>query len=275
VVWLGCRILTYYFTERMEPMADRMMVSHQWQDLDVFMKTRVLNLTLAAAQYQIHVHPRSIETYADDSFSPQHIMNLLSEPQKLQMPCELPRDFNLSKSKSIEIEITAVIGDTVLSSALWMAGSDLSPMDMYDTCLVFLSFPPSSSLPSLSFPPAAFTFAVPAARVAHSVEEVNSPDTEKRIPVFVPRGTYSDSTRTWLYWIPCGPNRWLQIQSKKMTVLGRCTADVLDDKQLSASLEAGNLNISLTHVKEVKEIVKLSHLGVEALLKLLPETLTK
>jgi len=274
VAWLGCRILAYYFTESMEPMADRMMVGHQWQDLDVLMKTRVLNLTLAAAQYQTHVHPRGIESYVDDSFSAQHIRNLLSVPQELQMSYELPRDFDPSKSSSIEIEITATIGDTVLSSAMWMVGSDMSPMDMYDCCLVFFSFPPppSPSSRSLGLPPARSTFAIPAARVAYDIGESNRPDTEKHIPLFVPRGTSTGYVQAWLYWIPCGPNRWLQVQSKNMTVLGRCTAEVLDDEQLSALLGAGALNISLTHTKEVKEIVELSRVGVEALFKLLPRT---
>jgi len=204
-------------------------------------------------------------------------MNLLSEPQKLQMSCELPRDFDPSKSSSIEIEITAVIGDTVLSSAMWMGGSDVSPMDMYDSCLVFFSFPPPSpspSSPSLSPPPAASTFAIPAARVAHHIGELNRPDTEKCIPVFVPRGTgrYAAYVETWRYWIPCGPNRWLQFQSRNLTASGRCMADVLDDGQLSALLGAGTWNISLTHAEEIKEIVKLSHVGVEALLNLLPGT---
>ncbi|KAF8716706.1 hypothetical protein AX14_012228 [Amanita brunnescens Koide BX004] len=282
VAWLACRILTYYFTEGLpEPMADRMMVNHQWQGLDVSMKTRVLNLTLAAAQYQIHVHPRGIESYVDDSFSPLHIMNLLREPQRLQMSCKLPRYFNPSESSSIEIEITAMIGDTVLSSAMWMVGSDLSPMDMYDTCLVFLSFPlppslSSSSLGSLGPLPAPSTYAIPAARVGHSMGEFIRPDTEKSVPVFVPRGTGvgpSVCIQAWWYWIPCGPNRWLQIQSKNLTVLGRCTAEVLDDRQLSALLGAGNLNISLSHAKEVKEVVELSRVGVEALFKILPGTM--
>ncbi|KAI0296915.1 hypothetical protein B0F90DRAFT_1669651 [Multifurca ochricompacta] len=219
VAWVACRILTYHFTGSMrEPMADRMMVGHRWQDLDVMMKTRVLNLTLAAAH----------------------------EPQKPQMSCELPRHFDPSKSSSIEIEITAMIGDSVLSSALWMVGSDKSPMDMYDSCVVFLSFPPSlpsPSSPSLGPPLAPSTFAIPAARVGRSMGDVNTPDTEKSTPVFAPRGTCarcSEYTHTWWYWIPCGPNRWLQIQSKNlMAVSGRCTAEVLDDGQLSALLGAG------------------------------------
>ena len=280
VAWLGCRILAYYFTEGLpEPMADRMMVNHRWQDLDVSMKTRVLNLTIAAAQYQIHIHPRGIESYADDSFSPLHIMNLLSEPQNLRMSCELPHHFDPRKSSSIEIDITAMIGDTVLSSAMWMVGSDLSPMDMYDTCLVFLSFPqppPSLSSSSLGTPLSAPSrFAIPAARVGHSMGEFIRPDAEKSSPVFVPRGTGAGPSaciQAWLYWIPCGPNRWLQIQSNNLTVLGRCTAEVLDDGQLSARLGAGTLNISLSHAKEVKEVVELSRVGVEALFNLLPGT---
>jgi hypothetical protein len=282
VAWLACRVLVYYFTDPLEPITDRMMVDQQWQALDFSMKTRVLSLTLAAAQYQIHIHPRGIKAYSDDCFSPQYIMNLLSEPQKLQMSCNLPSHFDPSKSSSIDIEITAVIGDTVLSSAMWIVGSDKSPMDMYDSCVVFLSFPPpppSRSSPSLGLPPAASTFAIPAARVVSEQDnpQFNRPDTEKWAPLFVPRGAsvYSEDNQILWYWIPCGPNRWLQVKSKNQTVLGRCTADVLDDGQLSALLGAGALNISLTHAKEVKEVVELSSSGVKALFSLLPQTNVK
>jgi hypothetical protein len=275
VAWLACRILIYYLTDRMGPMAHRMMAGHRWQDLDVSMKTRVLTLTFAAAQYQIYVHPRGIKPYADDTFSPQHIINLLGEPQKLQMSCKLPSNFDPRKSSSINIEITAVIGDTVLSSAMWMVGSDKSPMDMYDCCIVFLSFLP----PFLGPPSAPSTFAIPAARVLseNGNPQFNRPDTEKSTPTFVPRGAgaHSLDKQTWRYWIPCGPNRWLQVQRKNLTVLGRCTAEVLDDGQLSAILGAGTLNISLTHTKEVKEVAELSRFGVEALFGLLPQTNVK
>lgn len=57
-----------------------------------------------------------------------------------------------------------------------------------------------------------------------------------------------------------------------MIVSGRCMAEVLDDRQLSALLGAGNLNISLKHAKEVKEAVELSRVGVKALFNLLPGT---
>ncbi len=279
LAWLACRVFTFYFTDSIEPMADRMMIGRRLQDLDVSMKTRVLSLTLAAAQYQIHVHSRSIDSYRDDSFSPQYIMSLLGEPQKLQMSCELPRHFDPNKSSSIEVEIVAVIGDAALSTALWMVGSDVPSMDMYDSCLVFFSFPqPPPSLSSLPLgpQPAPSRFAIPAARVvSRAGRGFDRPDSEKSIPIFVPRGTggeYSAYIETWSYWIPCGPNCWLQIRSKKLTVLGRCTAEVLDDEQLSALLGAGTLNISLAHVNEIRDIVKLSSVGVESLFKLLPGT---
>ena len=120
----------------------------------------------------------------------------------------------------------------------------------------------------------ASTFAIPAARVARYVQEFEKSDAEKCTSIVVPPGTsrYSEYSQTWLYWIPCGPNRWLRIQSKNLTMLGRCTAEVLDDGQLSALLRAGNLHIRLTHVTEVKEIVKRSRVGDEALFNPLPGT---
>jgi hypothetical protein len=51
-----------------------------------------------------------------------------------------------------------------------------------------------------------------------------------------------------------------------MTVLGKRTAEVLDGEQVTGVLGAGNLNISLAHVKEVEEIVRLSQKATESLL---------
>jgi len=54
-----------------------------------------------------------------------------------------------------------------------------------------------------------------------------------------------------------------------MTALGKRTAEVLGGEQVTALLGAGNLNISLVHVKEVEEIVRLSRKATESLLYLL------
>ncbi|KAF8351857.1 hypothetical protein F5887DRAFT_1068253 [Amanita rubescens] len=58
-------------------------------DLDVLMKTRILNLTLSAAEYQIHAHPRGVESlgYVSDGHV-QHLprLSFLSFPPPPSSP---------------------------------------------------------------------------------------------------------------------------------------------------------------------------------------------
>jgi hypothetical protein len=260
LTWLALRVVIYYFTDTVEPLADRMTMAHQWENLDPSMRARVFSLTLAVAKYQVHVHPRDADAYGDDSFSPQQIAKLLGAPQPLHGSYTLPSDFNPLKSSTIEVNIAAVIGDTTLSSASWMVGSRYSAMDLYDSCIVVFSFPLLGSQ----------TIAIPAARVLSGmpVHDPAPSDTEKWTPVFIPRGAGSRGTyvlRTWWYWIPCGSGRWLQIRSDASTVLGKRTAEVLDDGQLSSLLGAGKLNIGLAHVREVREITDISRMAAESL----------
>ena len=55
-------------------------------------------------------------------------------------------------SRTIKVNVLAVIGDTTLSSAAWMLGnSEDSPMDLYDSCIVVFQVT-SSSFSSSTFP---------------------------------------------------------------------------------------------------------------------------
>ena len=276
LAWLAFRIFISYLADPHEQMADRIMVPHSWEDLEPSMKARVFSLTLAVAKYQSHVHPRDPHAYGDDSFSPRQVTSFLGDPNKLHTSYILPSTFNPIKSSTIEVDIVAVIGDTALSSASWMAGSTTTAMDLYDSCIVVLSLPLPASLsgvPGVYSGPR--TIAIPAVRVLSgfpAAQEVVHADKENWMPVFVPRGAgsrYAGISRTWWYWIPCAGGRWLQIRSAHMTVVGKRTAKVLGGEQVTAFLAAGNLNISLSHVKEVEEIVRLSQKATESLLYLL------
>ena len=276
LTWLAFRILMSYLADPHDQMADRIMVPHSWDDLEPSMKARVFSLTLGAAKYQTHVHPRDAHAYGDDSFSPRQVMSLLRDSNNLRTSYTLPGTFNPTNSSTIEVDIVAVIGDTALSSASWMVGSTMTAMDLYDSCIVVFSLPP----PPASSPgvPGAYsgpqTIAIPAVRVLSGLppaQEVIYADKENWMPMFVPRGAgsrHAGISRTWWYWIPCDCGRWLQIQTVNMTVLGKRTAKVMSGEQVTALLGAGNLNISLAHVKEV-EIVKLSRKATEPLLHLL------
>ena len=275
LTWVVFRILISYLADLQEQMANRIMVPHSWEDLEPSMKARVFGLILAVAKYQIHVHPRGAYAYGDDSFSPWQVTSLLGDSSKLRTSYTLPGTFKPINSSTIEVEIVAVIGDTVLSSASWMLGSTVTAMDLYDSCIVVLSLPPSASSSSI---PGLYsshqTIAIPAVRVLSGLpaQEVVYADKEKWTPAFVPRGDgsrYAGISRTWWYWIPCDSKRWLQIRGADLRVLGKRTAKVLGGEQVTALLRAGNLNISLEHVKDVEEIVRLSQKATESLLYLL------
>ncbi|KAF5355309.1 hypothetical protein D9758_006019 [Tetrapyrgos nigripes] len=128
-------------------------------------------------------------------------------------------------------------------------------------------------------------------------------------PTFIPRGTgtAAETEKAWIYWVPCEGGEWLQIKSGPSTsvsssttvnsafttaftstskpssispgstpndgnvysVLGHQVAEVLDDEQLSRILGAGNLNISLKHAEEVKDVVEISRKASENLIAFL------
>ncbi|KAF8964209.1 hypothetical protein BDZ97DRAFT_917807 [Flammula alnicola] len=277
LAWLILRIVLYYLSDI--TVADRIMVGHQWNALQPSMKARVAGLTLAVAKYQTHVHGRDFELYIGDCFSFRQIARLLAEPN-LRTSYELPSKFTRA-NLSVQVNIVAIIGDTTLSSAAWMMGSELSAMELYDSCIVVFSLP-SESPPS---PPAGSplahspsrshqrTVAIPAVRVAVGITPET--DAEKRAPLFVPRASQShtrgDIDVLWYYWIPCRSGVWLQIKSdsKRSTVLGEQVATVLDHGQLSTLLGAGKLRISLKDAEEVREVAKLSQQAAEYLLSLL------
>ena len=154
----------------------------------------------------------------------------------------------------------------------------MTAMDLFDSCIVIFSLPPPASssgeVPGADSGPR--TIAIPAVRVLSGrtpSHEVAYADKENWTPIFVPRAAGSwqaGISWTWWYWIPCDGKRWLQFRcATHTTVLGKRTAEVLGGEQVTALLGVGNLNISLAHVKEVEDIVRLSQKATECLLYLL------
>jgi hypothetical protein len=173
----------------------------------------------------------------------------------------------------IEIDINAVIGDPTLSSAAWIiAGArHLTPTDLYDCCIISFRI----STPKLDTPPQVIT--IPCARVLSGTpifakiwpqidEEVT------RLPgsrQFVPKHT-GNFGGNWCYFIPCEPGRWLYFK-KNITedVVGKYTAEAFTDIQVTAMLAEGDMNISLSHVDDIKQIVDLSEQARQILLQIL------
>ena len=324
--WVATRLLIFNLTDYARPMADLPMKSSSLGSLSLTMKLRVMNLVLGVGSYQAHAHPRTIEAYLDDSFSTRQIARLLA-PGNIFEVYPVPSAGSSSSlsvrsedsvgpgvtTKTVQVNIIAVVGDTALSSAAWMLGkSEYNSMDLYDSCIVILEIPNLSvsvttSSRSPIHPPSKIV-AIPSARVTSGrsswLDVMAAGDEE---PLFVARGAAIDHAyeNTWIYWVPCEDGQWLQIKgnptislgssslsktsvntspsfksglapglgnaspAKIHSVLGRRTAEVVDDNQLTRTLGTGRLNISLKDVQEVRSVVELSRRATEALLEFL------
>lgn len=170
---------------------------------------------------------------------------------------------------SVDVRVHGVIGDTALSTMAWMAGSKLTPMDVYDCCVLIFSraeSPQNPGTPSI--------VAVPSVRVLSCTS--GSPDTvdhEHNIsqPIFIPRGASSQTgdIQTWHYWVPCdgmpstsvpetSKSMWLHLQSDNVRIVGTQKAEVLSEFELDRRLAAGRLNIGLTGIGDVQDALELS-----------------
>ncbi|KAJ7288974.1 hypothetical protein C8J57DRAFT_1281793 [Mycena rebaudengoi] len=261
LLWLVVRIVVYHLTDPANPMSLRILVVRPWDTLPENLKERVLDLTFALAQCQSFIHPRGQPQYSEDVFSARDVRLLLDgiSPPNLYPLHEIHPPL-------VSVEMKAVFGDTSLSSAMWITGSYISPMDLYDSCIVIFVVRESGAASSAP----QHTIAVPAARVL-SAASIMTFDSEHNMPVYVPKGVpNSGYGLRWWYWIPCSTGQWLQMQIPlEEKTLGVRQAEVRTGAQVSALLAAGNLNIGLKHVEEVREVVELSRKALVSFKELL------
>lgn len=257
--WLAVRSIFYHFAEGTGTVIHYpLSLGQDWKAIEPYFKTRILRLALALSTYQIHLHPRGAYSYEED-FKPRHRIE------------NLQREFALTPEKirqgSIELSVTAVIGDTVLSSACWILGSELTGSQLYDSCIIILDIKGTS-------------VAIPCARALAAKNIYNSSDIENGMEVnFTPRGAGSrhppiegrnnGTGITWWYWIPCEGNLWLQTHSTDMKFLGKRTADILPSEQVTQKLASGELLIGMSEVAHVEEVVRKSIAACDVLQELL------
>jgi len=263
VTWFLLRLLISVLADTSETTVGRPMQEHRLDALPSEMKLRVANLALGIAKYQTHSHPRGLLAYNDDSFSAYQISTILATPN-------LREDYTLSQEdiQTVHVDIHAIIGDTALSSVAWVVGSTLTPTDLYDSCIVVLNLPVSEKQPRC------FT-AIPAVRVFSQIGHPAGKeycDSETAEPIFMPRGATGspdDEVKQWIYWIPCGSGQWLHFKTQNTRVLGKRTAEVMNNAQVTKMLSVGNLNISLKEAEELKAIIDVTRKAANHLLSVL------
>jgi hypothetical protein len=264
VSWMFVRIGVYHF-EPSDVVTRRMLAERPWHTLHAPTKARVLELVVACARYQTLVHPRGPSVYNGDSFTSSELASILIDtPLRKHYP--LPDGGHYDH---ITVNVWAVVGDTTLASAAWVSGSSgLGPRDFYDCCIVSLSVESSSVLPAhakVAVPAVRFFQGTPVTvpRVAFDVET-------NPMPQFIPKGAPNTGGGTWWYYVPCENSLWFLIKRETPnTITGKHKAEIVNDAQITATLSRGNMNISLTHVDEIKRTAELSEIARQAVIKLL------
>jgi hypothetical protein len=151
----------------------------------------------------------------------------------------------------VDLEVLAVIGDTMLASIAWIQGCDMSCLDLYDSCIVIFKIDNQ-------------TFLIPASRVlSGNAGQLKNPPADSESaggvsPQFVPKlGPCRGEGNGWVYWIPLGSDRWLYIVCG-LDSLGEQCAEVLHSSEITRRLMVGNLWVSLINIEEVKTLVERS-----------------
>ncbi|KAF7596222.1 hypothetical protein BBP40_002754 [Aspergillus hancockii] len=182
LVWLAARSLFFYVSGGKEDTSRHPLIIHKkWQHLNSDSKARVRNLVFALSKYEMFFHSRGFHSYQEDTVAIT-AWNGFQQNYDIGIP---------ARGTQVDIDITEVIGDTLLYNACWVLGSKLSVMDLHDSCIVRLR-------------QRGDTVTVPAVRVLSELvhPENNEEGIEKLYP---PRGgTNTGINIRWWYWIPCG-----------------------------------------------------------------------
>lgn len=264
VFWMGARVLVHYYADSKDPLAYRALAERPWATVPTSLRLRIIDLAVDLARYQTTIHPRGEIAYRDDSFDSKTLAAICSNDAFFYS--SYPFHNSITSTSSVQVDILSVVGDTMLSSIAWIAGSTLAPKDLYDSCILTLSIAASVATTSQ-------TISVPAARVLAGIPVIDIPDREANeasYPQFPPRGLPNLGVGiSWWYYIPCSSGSWLLIKRNAgTTMIGKAIAEVLSDNQVTALLSAGNLHISIAHVDEVKQIIDFSQKAHTAIIKL-------
>jgi len=251
ILWLMLRLVYYHLSEGAESNFPILALSSM-ENLSQCSKERVWKLMFALSIYEMHSHPRGRYSYQDDlqSLEEWHNSGFPVTPL-LYLP-------DLATSENFHVTISAVIGDTTLTSAAWLRGSKLSGMDLYDSCVLLIR-----TMGEL--------YSTTAARALCSSVSIIT-DEEAASHIVSPKGSANpgpDSVR-WHYWIPMANDRWAHMTSDtNLKIIGERDVEVWNADETARYLLTAGLNISLRSVKELEEVCQLSRIGYQSLAELM------
>ncbi|OQE13778.1 hypothetical protein PENFLA_c043G03666 [Penicillium flavigenum] len=245
-IWLGFQVIwlllrSIYFHISQDTAIHPILMEETVENMGQETRQRVLNLIFALAKFQILNHPRGSYCYKDD-------LLLTGLTQELFERILAKKEQNIkidSLNECDEINVKAVMGDTVLSSACWIYSSKLTGLQLYDSCIVVIDIRNS-------------TVAIPAARVLTSTGEHPGNDTAIKHP---PRGgpNWGPDMVLWVYWIPCSDGRWLEVRSKHLRIIGKQKLIFVTDNDVTERFTSGFAKVDHTDVSGIKGAVDLSN----------------
>jgi hypothetical protein len=251
IFWLILRSVYFHYADEMFEINHALYPASEQEMQDPDIQYKILGLIAALADQQIPNHSRNAVNYKLDCTDPQAIMSYFRKADWTLSSNAL--DCTAMKVNDVvEIEVKAILGDTMMASTSWIQGLGMTNMDLYDSGVVVAEINGQTHL-------------IPVAR-ALSPPEVLENDEEGNIgPVFMPKGSTNDGTTSaWVIWMPAGPNRWIFL-SPGLNFVGKLTGKVQDDDYITQVLIQGSLFISLQHVDEIKDTVQKTEIVADAL----------
>ncbi|KAJ5404027.1 hypothetical protein N7509_003898 [Penicillium cosmopolitanum] len=260
LLWLFLRFLFFWLAEDADKPTTIPPSSKVYSDLQDFEIRKIQMLMLSLSRCQMNIHRRGKFSYESDikthmkieedlrSGSISNVLDSMPECYS-QIPQELiDNDWEIPTTMD-DIRIIHVIGDTLLRSACWLAGTTHNHDMLYDACMVCVESRGQSAL-------------VPAARVLFSTvprDPNYDPDNER----IYPRGTKNEgpSKVEWCYWIPASSSKWLEVTSTGLKVFGKSAGrNWVSEGDIEKKLQ-GPLHISFNSMKDIERIVEISMLA--------------
>lgn len=230
---------------------------------------RILSLASAVSHYQTLLHPRMPYCYTKDMHDPSAVYRVIQTSEHLFDRTRVMLNVRLEEvyggQVTTEVDIKAVIGDTLLSSMAWLMGSPHTSMDLYDCCLVVLGVGNRTLL-------------IPSVRVLSGhVKEVRQRREDVEVGVageHTPKGVANDGVDIgWVFWIPLDADRWLYFVGD-LDFIGKQRMEVLSSADVTKRLSVADLFVSLRDVRDVNDVLKKSSIVGQLLTDLRADSAT-
>ncbi|KAG4411944.1 hypothetical protein IFR04_014918 [Cadophora malorum] len=135
ILWLVLRSIYFHVAQGTNAIVCPILEQRPFDKLLEGHKRRTLDLIFAMSRSQMHGHPRGVYSYTEDLASLEDFKKAFMRDQQ-RLDKFYPIELLQVVGGLPHVTFTSIIGDTLLSSTAWAYGSNLSGMDLYDSCVV-------------------------------------------------------------------------------------------------------------------------------------------